>query len=265
MTAIIMGENEYRSLDRLNFSTFKYILHSTKKYLLQKENPWAGNDATRLGSAAHAWLQNDKDKVHFEPDLSGIKTKAGSDAKNPRNTTEGKGILAEFKKSLPAGAIIVPPDALEVLTGIEKSWQENDDVQRLREKITHIERTHIFTYDDLKFKARLDEEGDDFVTDLKSTSTDASRENVYSIIKSKHYDMQAATYLVGKSEETGIPILEIPYYMVFLETFAPYDTYVYQLSKAVITEGLRKLNTAIDLYRSQILAGEKIYNRLAVV
>lgn len=108
MTAITMGENEYRSLDRLNFSTLKYINGSPLKFLHQKAKPWEGSDSTRLGSAVHSWLQGDKDKVFFEPDLSGIKTKKGDDAKNPRATTEGKAILAEFKKTIPHGAVAIP-------------------------------------------------------------------------------------------------------------------------------------------------------------
>ncbi len=265
MTAITMGENEYRSLDRLNFSTLKYIISSPLKYIHQKEKPWEGSPATRLGNAVHSWLQGDKDKIFFEPDLSGIKTKKGEEAKNPSATSEGKALLAEFKKTLPPGAIAVPLEEKGTLESIEKNWKLNDDVQELRRKITHIEQVHIFEFEGLKFKAKLDEEGADFITDLKSAGQDASPENIRHTIIKNHYDMQAALYLVGKSNEIKVPILEIPYYMVFLETFEPFDVYVYRLSHEIINSGLRKLYSAVNKYKNIIIPGGKIYNKLEIV
>lgn len=148
---------------------------------------------------------------------------------------------------------------------IEKNWLLNDDVQELRSKITHIEQVHIFEFEGLKFKAKYDEEGIDFVTDYKSSGQDVSPYNVHKTIFKSHYDMQAALYLVGKSDEIKVPVLEIPYYMVFLETFEPYDVYVYRLSHEIINSGLRKLYTAINSYKNYIIPGGKVYNKLQVI
>lgn len=265
MTQVKMADAEYFALDRLSFSSLKHILDSPAKFLHQKKFPFRGNEATELGTAIHMWLQNDKDKIAFEPDLSSIKTKEGVLAKNPRMTNEGKALIEEFRASVPKNMVVVPHETKILLEQVETQFRSNPEIQELMSKVNNIEGAYLTEINGLKFKGKLDFEGPGFIVDLKSTGKGADEYSFRRIIRDSHYDLQAAVYLTMKAEQLKCKVEDIPYHIVAIETFPPYEVFPYELSKETIQYGLDKLQTACDLYKTHIISKTPHYHKRKII
>lgn len=250
---IKMADAEYFALERISFSSLKYILDSPTKYLHQKQFPFRGNEATELGTAIHMWLQGDKDKIVFEPDLSHIKTKEGVVAKNPRMTNEGKAIIEEFRASVPKDKIAATFETRTLLYRVEEQFKSNQDIQKLISKVKDIEGAYLTEIEGVNFKGKLDFEGQDFIMDLKSTGKPANKKSFRYTVDDSHYDMQAAIYLTMKAEVLKCAVTDLDYYIVAVETFAPYEVVPYKLSRETLERGFHKLGEAISLYKTFVL------------
>jgi len=246
---IKLADSEYFALDRLSFSSVKYLLDSPAKFLHQKQNPFKGNEFTELGTAIHMYLQNSKDMIAYEPDLSGIKTKEGVIARNPGMTNEGKALIKEFRDNLPKGVVAVPFETKQLLFQVEDNFKSNVEIADLMKKITSIEGAYLCDIGDLKFKGKVDFEGENFIVDLKSTGKSASLNSFRYTIRDSHYDLQAAIYLTMKAEAQNIAVETLDYYIIAVETFAPYEVVPYQLSRETLEVGFHKLAEVQELYK----------------
>ena len=88
--------------------------------------------------------------------------------------------------------------------------------------------------------------------DLKSTGKSASPESFRYTIRDSHYDLQAAIYLTMKAEAQKIDVGTLDYYIVAVETFAPYEVVPYQLSTQTLALGFEKLARIEELYKEFI-------------
>jgi len=261
---IKMADVEYFALERVSFSSLKYILSSPTKYLHQKQFPFRGNDATELGTAIHMWLQGEKDKIMFEPDLSQLKTKEGVIAKNPRMTTQGKELIEEFRASVPRDKVAATFETRTLLYRVEEEFKSNPDIQQLITKVKDIEGAYLTEIEGVPFKGKLDFEGKDFIMDLKSSGRDADPSSFGHTVRNSHYDLQAAIYLTMKAAALQCNVSDLDYYIVAVETFAPYDVYPYKLSQETRERGFQKLEKAIQRYKSCILnKSEGKHNRIS--
>lgn len=265
MTKIKMADAEYFALERLSFSSVKYLLDSPAKFLYQKQNPFKGNEFTDLGTAIHMYLQGSKDMIAYEPDLSNIKTKEGLISKNPGMTNEGKALIKTFRDALPKGVISVPFETRLLLSQVEDNFKTNPEIANLMAEVTSIEDAYLGDIDGLKFKGKVDFEGKDFIIDLKSTGKSASINSFRYTIRDSHYDLQAAIYLTMKSETSGIPVELLKYYIIAVETFAPYEIIPYELSRETITQGFNKLKIVTELYRNFIQSKKPYKHTIQVI
>lgn len=265
MAQVPMADAEYYSIDRYSFSSLKYILTSPRKYLHQKQVPFRGNDATDLGNAIHLWLQGEKHLVFKEPDISHIKTKSGIIAKEPRMTDEGKKLLSDFKSTLPPGAFVIPHKFN--IEQLEENFRKNPDIQKILSKTDKIEMAHLGDIQGLPFKAKCDFEGENCIVDLKTTGKGGDLDSFKHTLRSSHYDLQAAIYCTLKSQELGCSPLDISYYFVVCETFAPFEEYVYEVSQETLTEGLYKLDIAIHRLKNSIIdvSSHSIFNTILTI
>jgi len=258
MTQIKMADAEYFALDRLSFSSVKYLLDSPAKYLYKKQKPFLGNEFTELGTAIHMYLQDSKDMIAYEPDLSGIKTKEGVIAKNPGMTNEGKALIKEFRAALPKGIVAVPYETKDLLHTMENNFKTNAEIAQLMSKVTSVEGAYLCDIGTLKFKGKVDFEGENFIVDLKSTGKSADIRNFRYTIKDSHYDLQAAIYLTMKAEAQKVAVETLDYYIIAVETFAPYEVVPYQLSKETLEVGFQKLIEVQELYNT-FIKEKKLY------
>lgn len=249
MGFIKLHDNEYFALDRLSFSSVKYLLDSPAKYLHKKQNPFTGNEFTELGTAIHMYLQDSKDMIAYEPDLSGIKTKEGVIAKNPGMTNEGKALIKEFRENLPKGIVAVPFDTKQLLFQVEDNFKTNVEIAELMKKVTSVEGAYLCDIGELKFKGKVDFEGENFIVDLKSTGKSASLSSFRYTIRDSHYDLQAAIYLTMKAEAQKVEVNTLDYYIIAVETFAPYEVVPYKLSQETLELGFHKLAEVQELYK----------------
>jgi len=263
---IKIADAEYFALERVSFSSLKYILSSVSKYNHQKQFPFRGNEATELGTAIHMWLQDEKDKIAFEPDLSAIKTKEGVTAKNPRMTNEGKALIEEFRASLPKDKVPATFETRTLLYRAEEQFKSNPEIQQLISKVKDIEGAYLAEIEGINFKGKLDFEGKDFIVDLKSSGKPADPDNFGYTIRNMHYDMQAAIYLTMKAQALNCAVTDLDYYIVAVETFPPYDVYPYKLTPETRERGFKKLEKAIAKYKKFVLdKTEAHYNTMSEV
>lgn len=253
-----MGDAEYFALERLSFSSVKYILESPAKYLHKKQFPFTGSVYTELGTAIHMFLQGSKDMIAYEPDLSQIKTKEGVLAKVPAMTNEGKALIKEFRETLPKGVVAVPFETKELLLQVEENFSKNGEISKLMKGVTSIEGAYIADVEELKFKGKVDFEGENFIIDLKSTGKSADPRGFRHTIRDSHYDLQAAIYLTMKADAQKVAVETLDYYIIAVETFAPYEVVPYQLSKETIEYGFEKLKEVVRLYK-EFITPKKVY------
>ena len=228
-----IAEKDYRALPIESYSSLKYLLKSPKDFLYYKSNPFKGSNSTLLGTAIHHYLQGNRHLVAFS-----VIDKRKKEA------------YAEFEQNFRSLAgedgIIVPASFEKILESIMKSVNESPSVQKLLANV-QIEVPFACDYKGLKYKAKLDGVGEDYVLEIKSSSQATTAAEFRDEAMERHYDLQAAMYVrtSGRSK----------HYFIVVNTVAPYKVAAYKTSFDMLTSGFKKLDKIVQSYKYHITDG----------
>lgn len=255
-----MTDDDYYKSECLSFSKIKHILNSPRKFFQNQETPFAGTAATNLGNAIHCWMQGQQHLVSFLPDLSHVKTRDGRAARVPQNTTEGKIIIDDFKKTIPQNNFILPSDCLPVLVNLYNNYKQNLEIQEMMSDFMNYETAFFAEIQGLKFKGKLDAENKDYIVDFKTTYKNVSKYHIARhIIFDECYHMQLAIYGLLKAHNENKNYKNYNYKIIFFETEPPYDVKMYTISETTIEQGIDLLNNAINKYKHHIVNKNELY------
>lgn len=232
---IKIAEIDYRAISRESFSSLKHLLDSVEAYRTNKTSPFIGNPATRLGTAVHMFLQGMGHLVQVVPDIKTV-LKNGSEGKYNDKTLQDEYVKEQLKIN-PEFHFITNPQYVICTTIYEKAERlgflkqvEGDDV----------ETAHIFEYNGVKLKGRLDwQRGNVLIRDAKTTEKPITPSYFDKIIQDSHYDMQAAMYIEAVFQASGV---KPDYIITAVRTKAPHEIINYKLKQSTIDRGYRKLD-----------------------
>ena len=237
----VLTDAEYRAIDCESFSSIKYILDSPLEYLRNKNTPFKGSSATRLGTAVHHYFQGNRHLVAVNP------YKSISSPEYPKYE-------AEFMESAGEEGIIITKAQGEVVNAIMTNFNAVSFATELLTDVK-LEEPFFFTYNDVKMKGKVDAHSTNRVIEIKTTGSceDAWQFKQNAVI-SKHYDMQAYGYLTGLGyTEEQFKQGEVKHYFIVALTKPPYSVNVYRLSLESFISGGAKLNQASSAYKRFIL------------
>ncbi len=244
---------EYRSLKYESYSSLKFALETPRKYRKHLASDKYTSKNMDLGTALHHYIQGNDHLVMFEPDLSGIRTKSGVVAKEPKATDEGKKILAEFYANAPADVVIVPPSSEYALCALTENYQNNPYIQENIISFCKPEFTErVFLGDlfGLPVKCKIDGGCESMIVDYKTTAfcgvAEAFRDTVYKY----KYHMQAGIYSHLVAQAFDVDPLSLKYYLVACETNDPYDIHPHILDAGIIKDGMELAKTAVERYKA---------------
>ena len=216
---------EYLALPIWSQSTVKEAqksaLHARAAFLTKREP----TDAMVLASALHA--------AFLEPD----------EAKALIVTYEGKvrrGKEWEDFKSLYADKIILTINQTEQLAGMMHAMQANPYIREVSAAIGDIELSAIGEVCGLRMKGRVDALAGDVIFDIKKVTT-ADPFRFQQAIVSYSYDLQGAVYC--ELFEAGAFVL------IAVEEDPPHDIVPYELSPAMLRNGMRKFERCAAVIR----------------
>ena len=213
----------------LSFSSLKQFDKSPSHFLQYKRREFKSSAAMRIGTLTHlSILEPDefKSKV-VVTDLS-RRTKAFKEFES-ENT--GKEIITENE----AASIQGMTDAVANMSKAKKLIHNADEVEKM----------HTWKYRGFTFRGVPDAVAGDSIIDLKTTK-DATPRKFESDAFRMLYHMQAAAYISGLNSK-GYNIKN--YYIVSVETTAPYPVTVFKLSDELIDRGFLKLDSVIDKFQ----------------
>lgn len=229
-----LHRREYERIERVNFSTLKWMARSPAHYRSVLTTPAKDTDAKKLGRVAHL--------AAFEPERfnSAIAvwdggTRRGKDWDKFCSQHEGKELLTlnEYDKCRAIQrAVRANVDAMGYVTGghgeVAVLWTQviGDGANR-------------YSFD---CKGRLDFDGAQAITDLKTTK-DASPSGFARQVVGLGYDAQAAWYSDGYEIATGE---RKPYVIVAVENYEPYVVQVYRLPESVLAVGRAKYRAWLE-------------------
>lgn len=226
---------DYRREAGENQSSLKKILESPAHYQAAKKTKLIPTPAMEIGTALHCKVL-DGDKA-FEAQY--VKKPAGLSLA----TKEGKAWKAELgrKKSLGEGGKDDPWGAVQGMTKAlkELQWFADSD----EEYIKYNEVSIYWDWNKVGCKARLDRVlvNEGIVLDLKTTDTVESELFTKKVI-GLGYDFQAAYYAKAAEAAYGKPFRFI---FVAVERKAPYTVDLFEVSPAMMEEGLVKCEMAL--------------------
>ncbi|WGL30673.1 CRISPR/Cas system-associated protein [Synechococcus phage S-CRES3] len=237
---------DYRREAGINQSSLKKILESPAHYQAAIKQKFITTPAMEMGTAAHCLV------------LDGQKAFDAQYVKKPDGlslaTKEGKAWKAELgrKKALNQGGKDDPWGSVQ---GMAESlrrlqWYSGTDAE-------YIKRNEVSIYWDwegVRCKARLDslliEEG--IVLDLKTTDS-VDPELFQKKVVGLGYDFQAAYYAKAAEAAFGKPF---KFLFVAVERKAPYTVDIFEVSDAMMAEGVVKCEQALRTYAACEASGE---------
>ena len=237
---------DYRREEGVNQSSLKKILESPAHYQAALKSKFITTPAMEIGTALHCRV------------LDGEEAFKGSYVKKPDGlslaTKEGKAWKAELgrKKALSEGGKDDPWGSVQ---GMTKS------LQRLQwyagtgpEYIKRNEVSIYWDWEGVRCKARLDsllvDEG--IVLDLKTTDS-VDPELFQKKVAGLGYDFQAAYYAKAAEVAFGKPF---KFLFVAVERKAPYTVDIFEVSDAMMAEGMVKCEQALRTYAACEASGE---------
>lgn len=229
-----LHRREYDRVERVNFSTLKWMARSPAHYRSVLTTPPVDTDAKKLGRVAHL--------AAFEPErFNGAIAvwdggrRYGKDWDKFCEQHEGKELLTlnEYEKC----------------RSIQRAVQANADAMRyvsggrgeMAVLWTHVagEGANRYTFE---AKGRLDFVGTEAICDLKTTK-DASPTGFARQVVGLNYDAQASWYRDGFERATGE---RRPYVIVAVENYEPFVVQVYRVPEAVLAIGRAKYSAWLD-------------------
>ena len=166
-----------------------------------------------------------------------------------RRTKEGK-LKAEEYEALAGTKIALEKPEMEMVHAILAKLSMHVKAQKFRLAAV-TEKSYFWVDEDTGIQCRircdmvvLDEHGNIVaLLDLKTT-TDASRNVFWRSIEDYGYDLQAAFYVDAVKVAIG---REVPFYILAVESAAPYGVALYRIGAASIEVGRRKYRAALQL------------------
>ena len=212
----------------LSFSSLKQFDKSPSHFLQYKRREFKSTAAMRLGTLTHlSILEPDEFKsTVVVTDLS-RRTKA----------------FKEFESENESKEIITTKEA-EQIQGMTDSVAGMVKARKLIHNADETEKSHTWKYRDYVFRGIPDAVSGNCIVDLKTTK-DATPRKFEADAFRMLYHMQAAAYISGLNSK-GYDIKH--YYIVAVETTAPYPVTVFKLSDELITRGFMKLDSIIDKF-----------------
>lgn len=227
-------EKEYRALPIESYSSLKYLLKSSKDYFYQKTNPFKGSNSTLLGTAIHNYLQGNRHWVAFS-------------IIDKRKKEEYAKFESDFREMAGEDGIIVPKSFEKTLEMVMKSANDSANVMKLINNV-QIEVPVVADYKGLKYKAKVDGLGDDYVLEIKSSSQATTAQEFKDEGDERNYDLQAAMYLFATGKRK--------HYFVVANTVAPFKVAAYKTSEKTIAKGYEKLNKIVKAYQKYVVDKE---------
>jgi len=219
---IDVGWDDYNALDAVRSSWLQAMHRSPAACKLMMDGG-DGRDtkALRMGRALHS--------VVLEP-LSGNVILKNWDGR----TKEGKAIAA----GIDPDAIVLSRDEHDDVTGMAASLRSHPMIRTLLSQATMMEQAVLWTRDGRRCKAQLDVGHEDWIGDIKST-TSLSRFSPWSMMD-YGYHRQAAWYLSAYTY-LKLPAPKNFYYFVVAST-APYESAVFRLENESLASGIDETN-----------------------
>jgi exodeoxyribonuclease VIII len=237
--AVSYGQSDpsYRSEAAYAQSHVKHILRSPAHYLAAKQRRFAPTISMQIGSALHCLVlegqeQFDNDYV-LKPDGLSMTTKAGKEWKeqNAKKTP-----LSKTDQYASWDAVHGMTESLRTLEWFNPQQEEYRK---------YNEVSLYWDADGIDCKCRLDRlvlnKDSAIVLDLKTTDSVDERDFLKKVIGGMNYLFQAAWYVQGVEA-----VYKVPASFVFIgvERTPPYSMAVFEVSSAMLAEGLRQTHAA---------------------
>jgi exodeoxyribonuclease VIII len=236
--AVIESSEAYNAAEGHRATSLSVILESAKQYKYEiidgnrkKETP-----ALRFGSIAHtAILERDKflERFLIEPEFKGTGSKKAKE---------------DWRATVPAGAIVLDAEEMEIIAGMIRSLTEYEPAFSLLKK--GVPEVSLYWTDEesgLPCKARPDYITEDgWIVNLK-TARDASYRKFRWAIRDYSYHIQAAHYSAGYRAVYGKEPLG--YVMLPIEKVAPYECAVYVADQFTMEKGEMDVKKALARYK----------------
>jgi len=230
-----LSDSDYRQINCESYSSLKYLLDSPKVFKYYKEKPFKGSNATLLGTAIHHYLQGNRHLVA----ISKI---------DKRKKEEYLKFETEFRDLAGDEGIIVPASFEVTLNSIMTSLNSNKEVAGLLEGL-EFEVPLLAEYKGMKYKAKVDGVGSDYLLEIKSSSQATNAKEFKEEAEDRHYDLQAAMYLHAANRSK--------HYFIVVNTVAPYKVQAYKSSVELLLKGKKKLDKIVDSYKTYIVDGKE--------
>ena len=139
------------------------------------------------------------------------------------------------------GKIILNQNEFNEATTIRDAVWNNKIAKNIFLRTTEVESKFEMEYRDLKFKGIIDGIGNDFIFDLKTTQ--CSEPSKFSRDAFNYgYNLQAAIYLKAVQRKH--------YYIISVESAAPYNVTVFEMTSELINMGTQELETLITKFKA---------------
>lgn len=230
-----LSDKDYRALPIESYSSLKYLLTSPKDFLYYKSNPFKGSNSTLLGTAIHHYLQGNRHLVAFS-------------VIDKRKKEEYAQFVKDFNELSGDEGIIVPASFEKTLNAIMKNVNDNPKVLKLLNEC-QFEVPVIAECLGIKYKAKVDGLGEDYVLEIKSSSRATNAQEFKDEALERDYDLQANMYLHATHRRS--------HYFIRVATTAPFSVDAYKSSHEFLVSGAKKMGVVAERYKKYIQNGEE--------
>ena len=235
-----LTEDQYNKLAAVRASHLKHALRSAAHYQTAVTTTFEQTPSMTLGSAIHTLI--------LEPQLFASRYEVFD---GDRRTKDGKERYAAIEAK---GVTPISKDTLDMATNCARAVNNHPEASKY---VKAGKEEHAFTWTDVdtgllcKCKPDFLHNGQ-IVVDVKSTR-DASLAGFQKAIGQYMYHVQAAFYLDGVSQVTGLPYKDFVF--VCVETEAPYGVATYALDEGAIEMGRELYKVALRTIRDSQIDG----------
>lgn len=227
----------------LSYSSLKQFAKSPNHFLQYLNREVEETPAMIFGSAVHcAILEPERwDERYFVLNEDDIIAELSEQYKSPRSSKAYK----EWKANEIASAgdrTILDLDTMDKIRACTNSFADNPQASHLLQKCIRTESKITFEHKGHNIRGYIDGEGMDFMFDIKVIS-DANPEWMARNVIKNLWHMQGAIYTFSQHRKQ---YLEKDYYMIIVESVAPFNTQVYKLDSDFLLKGFNKFEETID-------------------
>lgn len=221
---------EYKKLDALSKHQLDDINISVLYWQYRQTQVHSPTKSMLLGSAFHDLIllpEVFSDSWVVEPKVD-LRTKVGKELK--------EAFLSENQ-----GKQSIDTETYSIITSMQVTLQNHQLAKSLL-KNTKREVSCLNTENPWRFKCRADAICEDYILDIKTTSSKSIEEFRREILKYR-YHVQGACYL------DHFAMFDKPFFLIAVQTAAPFDVVVYELSSETIQDGRNQYLADIRKYQ----------------